>query len=156
MQTKNAITRLGNEKDIGLAYQKIPFFDFFRWFDYFMRVCPALIVAKLKNTIVVTDRYAYDVILEIQSDDSKPHRLVEWLLNLFPEPKIVFFVKVPPALAFARKDDIPCVEFSRESEEAIQGLLKGFPVDQVRTLDGTGAIKKLTQQAFEITTALVE
>ncbi len=154
-QTKYAMTRRGNEEGIALAHEKIPFFDFFRWSDYFIRVCPALIASLLKNAIVITDRYVYDVILELHSDDSTLYRLVVWLLKLFPEPTIVFYIKVPPELAFARKDDIPSLEFSCESEEEIQRLLKELPADQVVTLDGTRSVEELTGDALRIASRLV-
>jgi dTMP kinase len=154
-QTKHAMTRRGNEESIDSAHEKIPFFDFLRWSDYFIRVCPALIASLLKNTIVIADRYVYDVILELHSDGSKLYRLVVWLLKLFPEPTIVFYIKVPPELAFARKDDIPSLEFSCESDDEIQRLLKELPVDQVVTLDGTRSVEELTADAMRIATQLV-
>lgn len=154
-QTKNAMTRRGNAEGIASAHEKIPFFDLLRWFDYFIRVCPALIASLLKNTIVIADRYAYDVILELRSDGSKSHRLVVWLLKLFPEPTIVFYIKVPPELAFARKNDIPSLEFSCENDEEIQRLLKELPVGQVVTLDGTRSVKELTEDALKIAMQIV-
>ena len=154
-QTKYAMTRRGNEEGIASAHEKIHFFDLLRWFDYFIRVCPALIASLLKNTIVIADRYAYDVILEIRSDGSKSHRLVVWLLQLFPEPAIIFYIKVPPELAFARKNDIPSLEFSCENDEEIQRLLKELPVDHVVTLDGTRSVKELTEDALKIAMQIV-
>jgi thymidylate kinase len=154
-QTKYAMTRRGNEEGIASAHAEIPFFDFLTWFDYFIRVCPALIAGLLKNTIVIADRYVYDVILELHSEGSKSHRFVVWLLKLFPEPTIVFYIKVPPELAFSRKDDIPSLEFLYERDEEKQALLKELSVGQVVTLDGTRSIQELTQDALKIITQLV-
>jgi thymidylate kinase len=154
-QTKYVMTRRGNEEGIASAHEKIPFFDFLRWFDYFIRVCPALVASLLKNTVVITDRYVYDVVLELHSDGSKSHRFVVWLLKLFPEPTIVFYIKVPPELAFARKDDIPSLEFLCERDEETQRLLKELSAHQVVTLDGTRSIKELTEDALRIATQLI-
>ncbi len=154
-QTKYAMTRRGNEEGIVSAHEKIPFFDLLVWFDYFIRVCPALVASLLKNTIVLADRYVYDVILELHSDGSKSHKLVVWLFKLFPEPNIVFYIKVPPELAFARKNDIPSMEFLCERDEEKQRLLKELSIDQVVTLDGTRSIRDLTEEALRITTQLV-
>ena len=155
-QTKNAMTRRGSEEIIASAHDKIPFFDWFTWLDYFMRVCPLLVASLLKNTIVVADRYVYDVILDpSRSDGSKSYRFVVWLFKLFPQPAIIFYVKVPPELAFARKDDIPSLEFLRQSDEEKQKLIAQLPVDQVITLDGTRTVQELTEEAFRITTALI-
>jgi len=154
-QTKHVMTRRGNEESIASAHEKIPFFDFLRWFDYFIRVCPALVTSLLKNTVVITDRYVYDVVLELHSDGSKSHRFVVWLLKLFPEPTIVFYIKVPPELAFARKNDIPSLEFLCERDEETQRLLKELSAHQVVTLDGTRSIKELTEDALRIATQLI-
>jgi len=154
-QTKYAMARRGNEEGIASVHDKIPFFDFLTWVDYFIRVCPALIASLLKNTIVIADRYVYDLILELLSDGSKSYRFVVWLLKLFPEPTIVFYIKVPPELAFARKDDIPSLEFLYERDEAKQRLLKELSVDQVVTLDGTRSIRELTEDAKRIAIQLV-
>jgi len=154
-QTKYAMSRRGNEEGIATAHEKIPFFDLWMCFDYFIRVCPALIAALLKNTIVIADRYVYDVILELHSDASTSQRFGVWLLKLFPEPTIVFYIKVPPELAFARKDDIPSLEFLCERDEEKQRLLKELSVDQVVTLDGTRSIKELTEDALRIAIQLV-
>ena len=155
VQTKYAMTRRGNEQGIASAHNKIPFFDFLMWFDYFIRVCPALVASLLKNTIVIVDRYVYDVILELHSDGSKSHRLLVWLLKLFPEPTIIFYIKVPTELAFARKDDIPSVEFLYERDEEEHRLLKELSVDRVVMLDGTRSIEGLTEDALRIATQLV-
>jgi thymidylate kinase len=95
------------------------------------------------------------VILELHSEGSKSHRFVVWLLKLFPEPTVVFYIKVPPELAFARKDDIPSLEILYERDEEKQALLKELSVGQVVTLDGTRSIQELTQDALKIVTQLV-
>jgi dTMP kinase len=154
-QTKNAMTRRGSEELIASAHYKIPFFDWFTWLDYFVRVCPLLVASLLTNTIVVADRYVYDVILTLHADGSKSYRLVVWLFKLFPQPTIIFYVKVPPELAFARKDDIPSLEFLRRSDDEKRKLIAQLPVDQVITLDGTRTVQELTEEAFSITTALI-
>ena len=154
-QTKQVMTRRGSEENIESAHSKIPFFDWFTWLDYFVRVCPLLVASLLTNTIVLADRYVYDVILALHADGSKSYRLVVWLFKLFPRPTIIFYVKVPPELAFARKDDVPSLEFLRRSDDEKRKLLAQFPIDQVITLDGTRTVQELTEEAFTITTALL-
>lgn len=154
-QTKQAMTRRGSEETIASAHYKIPFFDWFTWLDYFVRVCPLLVASSLTNTIVLVDRYVYDAILALHADGSKSYRVVVWLFKLFPRPTIIFYVKVPPELAFARKDDVPSLEFLRRSDDEKRKLLAHLPVDQVITLDGTRTVQELTEEAFTITTALI-
>ncbi|MGB7902608.1 MAG: hypothetical protein WCG09_09255 [Halobacteriota archaeon] len=154
-QTRNAMTRRGSEESIASAHYKIPFFDWFTWLDYVLRVCPLLVASLLTNTIVVADRYVYDVLLTLHADGSKSYRLVVWLFKLFPSPTIIFYVNVPPELAFARKDDIPSLEFLRRSDDEKRKLIAQLPIDQVIALDGTRTVQELTEAAFRITTALI-
>jgi thymidylate kinase len=153
-QTKKAMTRRGSEEIIASAHDKIPFFDCFTWLDYFVRVCPLLVASLLKNTIVVADRYVYDVILTLHADGSKSYRFVVWLFKLFPQPTIIFYVNVPPELAFARKDDIPSLEFLRRSDGEKRRFIAQLPVEVI-TLDGTRTVQELTEEAFTVTTALI-
>jgi thymidylate kinase len=75
---------------------------------------------------------------------------------LFPQPTVVFYIKVPPELAYARKDDIPSLEFLYQSDEEKQELLKLLPPDRVIVLDGTRTVQELTKDALKIATALVD
>jgi len=145
----------GNAKGVETAYAKIPFFDFLNWLDYFIRVCPLLVAASFRNTIVVTDRYVYDVIADLHDAGSASHRIVAWLLKLFPRPTVVFYIKVPPELAYVRKDDIPSLEFLYRIDDKKQALLKELPPDRVIMLDGTRPVQELAQSAFQIATALM-
>jgi thymidylate kinase len=105
--------------------------------------------------VLVVDRYVYDVIQGLHGQDTTSRRIVAWLTKLFPQPTVVFYIKVPPELAYARKDDIPSLEFLWRSEEEKQELLKDLPANRVIVLDGTRTVQELTQDALKITTALV-
>lgn len=153
--TKNAMIKRGNERSVASAHEKIPFFDYLTWLDYFVKVCPALVASSLTSTILVIDRYVYDVIQELHGKDTASRRMVTWLMSLFPQPTVVFYIKVPPEVAFARKDDIPSLEFLLRSEDEKQKLLKGLSADRVIMLDGTRTVQELTQDALKIVTALV-
>jgi dTMP kinase len=154
-QTKRAMTKRGNERGIASAHDKIPFFDYLTVLDYFIRVCPALVASSLRNRIVIVDRYIYDVILGLHGADSKSFRFVVWLLMWFPQPTVIFYIKVPPEIAFARKDDIPSLEFLSRSDEEKQKLLKEISVDQLIVLDGTRSVNELTEDAFRIAAELI-
>lgn len=153
--TKNAMIARGNERGVASAHEKIPFFDYLTWLDYFARVCPALVASSLTSTILVVDRYFYDVVQELHGENTTSRRMVTWLMRLFPQPTVVFYIKVPPEVAYARKDDIPSLEFLYRSEEEKQKLLKELPANRVIVLDGTRTVQELTQDALKIVTALV-
>jgi dTMP kinase len=153
--TKNAMIKRGNERGVASAHERIPFFDYLTWLDYFVRVCPALVASSLTRTILIVDRYVYDVIQELHGEDTASRRMVTWLMRLFPQPTVIFYVKVPPEVAYARKDDIPSLEFLYRSEEEKQKLLKELYANRVIVLDGTRTVQELTQDALKIVTALV-
>jgi len=154
VRTKNAIIKRTNAKGVGPTHDKIPFFDFLTCFDYFVRVCPVLVVSSLTSTILIVDRYVYDVIQGLHGDRTS-HKVIVWLMKLFPQPTVVFYIKVPPELAYARKDDIPSLEFLCRGDEEKQMLLKELPAERVIVLDGTRTVQELTQDALKIATALV-
>jgi thymidylate kinase len=153
--TKDAMIKRGNERGVASAHEKIPFFDYLTWLDYFVRVCPALVTSSLTSTVLVVDRYFYDVVQELHGEGTASRRMVTWLMRLFPQPTVVFYIKVPPELAYVRKDDIPSLEFLQRSEEEKQKLLKELPANRVIVLDGTRTVQELTQDALNIVTALV-
>jgi thymidylate kinase len=80
---------------------------------------------------------------------------VVWLLKLFPQPTVVFYIKVPPELAYARKEDIPSLEFLYRTDGEKQEILKELPPDRVIMLDGTRPVEELAADAFKIATALM-
>jgi thymidylate kinase len=154
--TKNVLIKRGNESGVADAHDRIPFFDYLTWFDYFARVCPALIASSLTAKVIIVDRYVYDVTQDLHGEGTTSHRMVARLLKQFPQPTVIFYIKVPLELAFARKDDIPSLEFLRRSEEEKQKLLRDLPASRVIVLDGTLPVQELTQDALRITTALVK
>jgi dTMP kinase len=156
VQTKHAIIKWGNEQGADSAHDWIPLFDFLAWVDYFARVCPVLVASSFTSTILVVDRYVYDVIQGLSGDHAMSYKVVVWLMKLFPQPTVVFYIKVPPELAYARKDDIPSLEFLYRSDEEKQELLKLLPADRVIILDGRRTVQELTKDALKIATALVD
>ena len=153
--TKNAMIKRGNGASVDSAYKSIPFFDWITWLDYFARVCPLLLASSLTNTVLILDRYIYDVILGLHGVGSRSHRIVVLLLKLFPQPTVVFYIKVRPELAYTRKDDIPSLEFLYQTDKEKQKLLKELPPDRVIMLDGARSVRELTADAFDITTTLI-
>lgn len=155
--TKNAMIKRGTgAAEVDSAYRKIPFFDCLTWLDYFARVCPLLLASALTNTVLILDRYIYDVILGLHEEGSWSHRIVVWLLKLFPQPTVVFYIKVRPELAYTRKDDIASLEFLYQTGKEKQELLKELPPDRVIMLDGTRSIQELTADTFDITATLIK
>lgn len=154
--TKHTMVKLGKERSVASAHDRMPFFDYLTWLDYFARVYPALAASLLTSTVTIVDRYVFDVIQGLHGGDTTSRRIVTRLLKLFPQPTVVFYIRVPPEVAYARKDDIPSLEYLYRSDEEKQKLLKELPADRVIVLDGTRTVKELTHDAFKITTALVK
>ena len=147
--TKNALVRRGDEEQVASAHLRVPFFDYFVWLDYFVRVYPALVISLIKNDVLVVDRYVYDVIMGLSVHEKKSNRFVFKLLKLFPQPSLVFFIDVPVELAYARKDDIPSLEFLRERDGETRQLLKQLP-GKVITLDGTHSASEIAAEALAV------
>jgi thymidylate kinase len=147
--TKNALIRRGDEARVASAHTRVPFFDYFMWLDYFVRVYPAVVISLIRNDVLVVDRYVYDVMLGLSKNDNKSNRFMIKLLKLFPQPSVVFFIDVPIELAYARKDDIPSLEFLRERDGETRQLLKQLP-GKVITLDGTHSASELAAEALAV------
>jgi dTMP kinase len=153
--TKKELIKRGNECSVASAHDRLPFFDLFTWLDYFLRVCPALVASSLTSRVLIVDRYVYDVLQGLHKRDTLSRRIAVWLAKVFPEPTVIFYIKVPHELAFARKHDIPSLEFLQRSEEEKEKLLKNLSISPVVVLDGTQTVNELTQDALETTIALV-
>ena len=52
--------------------------------------------------VVVSDRYAYDIVAELIQEARIGRRIRSILLNFFPRPNIAFLMDVSPELAWAR------------------------------------------------------
>ena len=107
----------------------------------------------LTHDIVVVDRYVYDVMAVLTGPEKQVSRFLFALFNLFPRPSIIFFMSVPPEVAYDRKDDIASIDFLRHAEQKKLNMLAETS-DQVVMLDGTRSKDELRDRALSVTQRL--
>ena len=77
-----------------------------------------LINLKLKNHLIIFDRYAHDLLI-----DKARYRLnlskkfTKYILSLFPEPNLWLFLEAPLKLVEKRKKELPTKELKRQMKE---------------------------------------
>jgi dTMP kinase len=153
-RTKKTLVQKGEAEKVQEAHNTLPLFGYLTWLDYFISVYPSLLASLLTHDIVVLDRYVYDVIAGLTRPDKRVSRVLMSLFKVFPPPSIVFFIRVPPEVAFERKDDIPSVEFLRNIEEKQLSVLAQCSA-KIVTLDGTLSKNELRDSALTVTQTLL-
>jgi dTMP kinase len=148
------LVQKGEAEKVQEAHNTLPLFGYLTWLDYFISVYPSLLASLLTHDIVVLDRYVYDVIAGLTRPDKRVSRVLMSLFKVFPPPSIVFFIRVPPEVAFERKDDIPSVEFLRNIEEKQLSVLAQCSA-KIVTLDGTLSKNELRDSALTVTQTLL-
>lgn len=73
-------------------------------------------LARLRNDIVIADRYLYDSLVDLAADlNEAPVAaatcLDRWYVRLLPRPDVVALLDLPEETAFARKTDTPSIEY---------------------------------------------
>lgn len=88
---------------------------------------------KLRSTMIIFDRYFYD----IQVDQKRfrmncPRVLIKLFLPFIPSPDLVFFLQTNPEISLKRKNELSIDELSRQNGEFL--LLKDFLKDKFHVI----------------------
>lgn len=119
-------------------------FNYAAWFDYFLRVFPNLLLSLYRYNLVILDRYIYDVVVGFSINTNKDGEgLLRRFFYIFPKPDIAFLIDVPEEVAYARKEDIPSVEYLHEKRKMYKKIEQEF---EMVILDGTSTIEKLNEK----------
>jgi len=71
-------------------------------------------IAK-QPTVVIFDRYAYDMVLDQRRFRIRlPQRVVEWFVAMAPKPDLIFCLHGNPEIIVARKGELPLEETKRQ------------------------------------------
>ena len=94
-------------------------------------------IAKVPSSVVLFDRYAYDMALDQKRFRiNLPRKLVTWFISLVPKPDIIFCLYASPLVVFSRKQELPLEEIVNQI-----ALLKEFCAKESRAVlicnDGT-------------------
>jgi len=73
---------------------------------------------KLKNHLIIFDRYAHDLLIDkIRYRLNLSKKFTRFILSLFPEPHLWLFLKAPIRLVEKRKKELPTKELKRQMKE---------------------------------------
>ena len=120
--------------------------------DYFVQVWLKLLPHLLARRVVVADRYVYDTVISdlavhLNYTEKQLECALRRTLKLVPAPLLTVLIDVPPEVAFARKDDVPHVDYLRERREWYIRLAR-WP--RVALLDGQRPPQELVQALLHV------
>lgn len=76
---------------------------------------------KIKSTLVLYDRYYYDIIVDPKRFRMKmPPIILKMLLSIIPKPDLVFYINTEPSIAYSRKKELQINELERQNGEYIK------------------------------------
>jgi thymidylate kinase len=106
--------------------------------DYYVQIWLKLLPHLGRKRIVIADRYLYDTIISdltvhLSYTQEQTARAIKRGLSFLPKPWLTFLVDVPEEVAFARKDDVPHIDYLRERRGWYLQLQQR---PEVRLLDG--------------------
>lgn len=105
--------KLFNNRFLSSVYQN------FILFDYLLQVFIKIHIHLFFGTTLVSDRYVYDTIItdlsvDLNYSDDKMKKMLKNLLKIIPKPDIAFLIDVSEDIAFARKTDVPDINYLKE------------------------------------------
>lgn len=121
-------------------YGRIFLLDYIIWL--FLKVKLPLLFGQK----IICDRYVIDVAVNLYflNKNYFPNieNTIRSLFKYFPKPELLYIVDVPVSVAFARKTDIPSVDFLEKRRAIYQRLGEIF---NARKLDGNQSVSELTE-----------
>jgi len=119
-------------------------YESFFYLDYAIQLLLNVRIPMIQGKSVVSDRYVYDVLIDLavilSYSESKLGILLRAFERLLPKPSLVFLIDAPEEEAIKRKDDIPSITHISERRELYLSLAKkyGFTI-----IDGTQTLPVL-------------
>lgn len=117
--------------------------------DYAPQVFHKVVLPLFQGKRLISDRYIYDISinmgLNMNYNASKIAQSISIFFRFFPQPDVTFLIDVPEEVAFARKDDIPDIQYLKERRHIYLELARIFDMP---ILDGTKPLNDLTQEVL--------
>ncbi len=114
------------------------------WLGYWLKIRPR--IAKLP-TIVIFDRYAYDMALDpLRFRINLPDRLILLLTKMAPRPDRVICLYGDPQTLASRKNELPLAEVSRQVQEIMSFAAAN---SQARLVSTDGSIEEARDQVLK-------
>jgi len=104
-------------------------------FGYLIKILPE----KIKSTLVVFDRYYYDLLVDQKRFRIKlPKKIIKIVSYLIPKPDLIFYLNTEPSIAFERKNELNIEELEKQNIEfrGLKDLLK----DHFYVIDNNGKV----------------
>lgn len=106
-----------------LSLVKLFFYIWQYLFGYLLRIYPK----KIKSTLVIFDRYYYDMVIDQKRFRMKlPKSFIEFFIPVIPKPDLVFFLKTEASVALKRKNELNIEELKRQNS-AFEQIVKENP-----------------------------
>jgi thymidylate kinase len=115
--------------------------------DYYLQIWLKLLPHLFSRRIVVADRYVYDTVISdlavhLNYSANQTMRAIDCGLKLLPMPMLAVLLDAPEEIAFARKDDVPHIDYLRERREWYLMLMARY---EVKAFNGEAAPDALVQ-----------
>jgi thymidylate kinase len=115
------------------------------WLDYLVQIWFKLLFHLPGQGIIVLDRYLYDTVINdlavhLNYSSARMMRAIGRGLKLLPRPMVTILLDLPVEVAFARKTDVPHVDYLRERYSRYLELCTR---PEVERLDGEALPKDL-------------
>ena len=119
--------------------------------DYYIQLWLKLLPHLFTGRIVISDRYVYDTAISdlavhLGYSPARLGRVIEQMLRFAPRPALTVVLDVPVEIAFARKDDVPAIEYLHERRDYYLRLAER---PEVVLLDGQAAPDALVQAIMQ-------
>jgi thymidylate kinase len=105
----------------------------------------------LSGKTLFCDRYVFDTVitdivpnLQISPEDAMS--LISRLLNIMPEPDLIFLIDLPSEIAYSRKNDVPHISYLSERRELYCLLREKFDT-KIIVLDGSNTPDVIFEQS---------
>lgn len=96
--------------------------------DYSLQLACKLVKPLSTGKSIIMDRYYYDTAINLAILQGVPPAaaadLVKVMMRLFPHPSLAIYIYLPEEVAFARKNDIPALDYLQERQRYYQELAR--------------------------------
>ncbi len=128
--------------------------------DQIIQANMRLSLKLLSGKTLFCDRYVFDTVitdivpnLQISPEDAMS--LINKLLNIVPEPDLIFLIDLPSEIAYSRKNDVPHISYLSERRK-LYCLLKERYDDKIVVLDGSSTPSALFEGSFTFIQSFLE
>jgi thymidylate kinase len=111
--------------------------------DYLPQAWFKLWWPRLRGRHVICDRYFHDMALDyaitVNGDAQRMLQVMALMARFLPRPDLHYHVKVPPEVAFARKDDVPSISYLQERDALYAQIAQALALPALNGQDDPAA-----------------